>query len=66
MSRRGDNIYLRKDGRWEGRYIKDRIDGKYATDMYLEHLLQRCMKNLQCFVMSTKQRYICQLTHLKP
>ena len=24
MSRRGENIYLRKDGRWEGRYIKGR------------------------------------------
>lgn len=28
MARRGENIYKRKDGRWEGRYIKDRIDGK--------------------------------------
>lgn len=28
MSRRGENIYKRKDGRWEGRYIKAYIDGK--------------------------------------
>ena len=29
MSRRGDNIHKRKDGRWEGRIIKDRtIQGK--------------------------------------
>lgn len=29
MARRGENIYKRKDGRWEGRYIKERkIDGK--------------------------------------
>lgn len=28
MPKRGNNIYLRKDGRWEGRYIKDRIAGK--------------------------------------
>lgn len=27
MSRRGENIYKRKDGRWEGRYIKDRRPG---------------------------------------
>ncbi|MFR3685771.1 MAG: tyrosine-type recombinase/integrase [Enterococcus sp.] len=28
MSRRGENIYKRKDGRWEGRYIRDyRSDG---------------------------------------
>ncbi len=30
MSRKGENIFHRKDGRWEVRYIKDRlIDGKY-------------------------------------
>ena len=34
MSRRGENIYKRKDGRWEGRYIRGRAeDGKalYAS-----------------------------------
>lgn len=28
MPRRGENIYKRKDGRWEGRYIKGHVDGK--------------------------------------
>lgn len=28
MPRRGENIYKRKDGRWEGRYIKGHNDGK--------------------------------------
>lgn len=28
MSRRGENIYKRKDGRWEGRYIKERKNKK--------------------------------------
>lgn len=28
MPRKGENIYKRKDGRWEGRYIKERKDGK--------------------------------------
>lgn len=28
MPRTGENIYKRKDGRWEGRYIKGRINGK--------------------------------------
>ena len=29
MSKRGENIYKRKDGRWEGRYIKHRsVEGK--------------------------------------
>ena len=29
MSRRGENIYKRKDGRWEGRYKPDVLTGKY-------------------------------------
>ena len=29
MSRRGENIYKRKDGRWEGRYKPDGFLGKY-------------------------------------
>lgn len=30
MSRKGENIFLRKDGRWEARYIKERaVDGSY-------------------------------------
>lgn len=28
MSKRGENIYKRKDGRWEGRFVKGRLDGK--------------------------------------
>ena len=28
MPRRGENIYKRKDGRWEGRYIKDHVNKK--------------------------------------
>lgn len=28
ISKKGKNIYLRKDGRWEGRYVKERINGK--------------------------------------
>ena len=28
MSRKGENIYRRKDGRWESRYIKSRDNGK--------------------------------------
>ena len=26
MSKKGENIYKRKDGRWEGRYIKSRTE----------------------------------------
>lgn len=28
MSRRGDNIWHRKDGRWEARYVKGRQNGR--------------------------------------
>lgn len=28
MLKQGKNIYRRKDGRWEGRYVKEKIDGK--------------------------------------
>lgn len=28
MPRTGDNIYKRKDGRWEGRYVKERRNGR--------------------------------------
>lgn len=28
MPRKGDNIYKRKDGRWEGRYVKGRKNGR--------------------------------------
>ena len=28
MSRRGENIWHRKDGRWEARYIKSRVNGR--------------------------------------
>lgn len=28
MARTGENIYKRKDGRWEGRYVKERTGGK--------------------------------------
>ena len=34
MSRRGENIYKRKDGRWEGRYIKEYV-GKKAKYGYV-------------------------------
>lgn len=31
MSRKGENIYKRKDGRWEGRYIKARSESGKAV-----------------------------------
>ena len=34
MPRKGENIFKRRDGRWEGRYIKAR-DGKKAVYGYV-------------------------------
>lgn len=35
MPRKGENIYKRKDGRWEGRYIKGRKEGGKAIYGYI-------------------------------
>lgn len=35
MSKRGENIYKRKDGRWEGRYIRDRTAAGKAVYGYV-------------------------------
>lgn len=35
MPRRGENIYKRKDGRWEGRYVKGRKPDGYAAYGYI-------------------------------
>ena len=39
MPERVKNIYLRKDGRWEGRYIKNRIKGKMELENIHEQTL---------------------------
>ena len=43
MPRRGENIRKRKDGRWEGRYIKGYDSAKEKQNMlrYMERLTQR-------------------------
>ena len=35
MSKRGENIYKRKDNRWEGRYIKEYDDNGKARFGYI-------------------------------
>ncbi len=41
MARHGENIRKRKDGRWEGRYIKGRTE-KPNWAMYTEKPMGRC------------------------
>lgn len=35
MPRKGENIYKRKDGRWEARYIRDRTESGKAVYGYV-------------------------------
>ena len=70
MSKRGENIYKRKDGRWEGRYIKGRkLDGKiqygyvYASNyislkdklLKMKYLYQIEPRNRQLYPGNVKQ-----------
>ena len=45
MARRGENIYKRKDGRWEGRYIKGRNPNNKAIYGYIYGSTYRDVKN---------------------
>ena len=58
MPRRGENIYKRKDGRWEGRYVKGRDDfgkikyGYVYADSYKgvnsQSFVQRIINSICC------------------
>ena len=62
MSRKGENIYKRKDGRWEGRYIRERVDGKIKYGYIFAHsykdakekLIHARQKNLTNLLMKTE------------
>ena len=48
MSRRGENIFKRKDGRWEGRFIADRrADGKAVYRSVYAHTYAECSEKLK-------------------
>ena len=48
MSRRGDNIHKRSDGRWEGRYISGRSDnGKAIYKSVYAHSYSECSDKLR-------------------
>ena len=52
MPRKGENIYKRKDGRWEGRYIKEYTIDKKAVYGYVYgktyNEARRKLKDRQC------------------
>ena len=45
MPRKGENIYKRKDGRWEGRYIRSRSPAGKAQYGYVYAKTYREVKN---------------------
>lgn len=64
MPRRGENIYKRKDGRWEARYVKEiTIDGKkkYGS-VYADNYKDVKAKQQQCLLYPTK--VICNSMNL--
>ena len=47
MPRKGENVYKRKDGRWEGRYIKSRNSAGKAVYGYVYARSYRELKTKQ-------------------
>ena len=56
MPRRGENIYKRKDGRWEGRYIKCRIDGKAKYGSVFAKTYGEVKQKLTQAILTNEQR----------
>lgn len=55
MARKGENIYKRKDGRWEGRYIKAHLEGGKAQYGYVYAKSYREVKYKLIQLMQLKQ-----------
>ena len=51
MAKHGENIYQRKDGRWEGKYIRERVNGKikygYLAGKSYAEVLQRKQEKMR-------------------
>ena len=59
MSRRGENIYKRKDGRWEARYVKEVMPNgkkKYGS-VYADSYKEVKVKQQQCFFHPAKTAF---------
>lgn len=55
MPRKGENIYKRKDGKWEGRYIRDRVNGKAKYGYVFAHSYKEVkikLTNAKAFIAS--------------
>lgn len=54
MSKKGENIYKRKDGRWEGRFIKERIGSRCKYGYVYAHTYQEAKEKLIVAIYSYK------------
>ena len=59
MARQGENIYQRKNGKWEGKYIKDRVNGRirygYISGSSYDDVLQKKQTAAKAYEDSVKQ-----------
>lgn len=62
MPRKGENIYKRKDGRWEGRYIKSRTQTGKATYGYVYAKTYRDVKAKLACKVSLKNEIIAEIS----
>lgn len=54
MSKKGKNLYQRKDGRWEGRYIKGHIEGKIQYGYVFGGTREEAESKLNAMVLSNQ------------
>ena len=55
MPRKGENIYKRKDGRWEGRYVKSRTEtGKALYGYVYAHTYREVKQKLILSIQTTE------------
>ena len=63
MSKRGENIYKRKDGRWEGRYYQYRSNGKRCyRSVYARSYSDVKQKLYELKISNSSKHYSCNLT----
>lgn len=71
MARRGENIYKRRDGRWEARYIKSRtLDGKAVygyiyRHTYLEVKRAQAEAKANCIASKMEKQNLCHPKNLE-
>lgn len=62
MARQGENIYQRKNGRWEGKYIKEKVNGRirygYVSGNSYEEVLRKKKRAAEAYEESVKKKSV--------